>query len=956
MLCGFVAAMCNLSLATAVAEQNVRVELFYAGAWNDCTDSVYHRDQIETIRGRGPGADLTPGSASLTLRNMDGRFNPRNAASELYGLIGRNTPIRISMRPGNSSGALADAADDFTPDASNSWGSPDVGPDWVEFGAGGSVLTSDFQRTGGAGTHYVPAANAYRACRLDGLLITDCTQLLEGVRCPVPTGAPLEPGNLIFRGTEGSTYVLARVEISTAGAVTCRVYSADDTLLGSALVSGLTHTGTGMPLNVRARAVGRDVFVRVWDAAGAEPSIWHLRATDDTAAPAAGFTGIRSGRANANTNTANPQFSYDAYTVTVEDPVFVGEVSSWSPRRAIKGDAWTEVSAGGILRRIGQGDDPLDSAARKALATADISLGDLWAYWPMEDGEHALEAASLVDGVAPLRPVGTSQFTAPGSGGAIPPAGLPKFAAGTGPAGSGRLVSLTEGGRLDGQVHSTATGALQQHWEAHWTMTHENGAADAVAGSEPLLMVTEGTAARWLIDVTDTAVTVFISDVDDVTIDSLSAPVNHYDGTAHVYNVFAFNTAGGDVQAGLWIDGVHADSVTIAGETVGPVRSVTVNPIEERGDHMASSFGHLAIYRGLLSAAETVAIADAMHGHPGETAGRRMERLCTENSVPFTSAGDLDATMPMAAQRIASLGEHLSECERTDAGLVVEPSGFLGLHYRTRDDLYNRTAGLELDFAAGDVAPALEPVVDDLGVFNDVTASRPDGASARAVLTSGPMNVSVPADDPDGVGRYKTDVDVNPERVEDLTDLAWWYLASGTVDETRYPRVTVDLDAVPALTDGASALGPGDVLEVANLEPETVRLMVSSVAQTIGTHRRVVEFAGAPAAPYTVGVYNASSSRYDSSVSTTAADFDAGMDTSLSVAVETSRKLWVTGSTAPQFPFNIRVAGVVLEVTGISGATSPQTFTVTAAPVNGISKTIAAGAQVRLAAPVRYGL
>lgn len=948
MLSACVAAMCSLSLATVVAEHPVTVELFYSGSWNDHTAEVYTRDSITVTRGRGPGADLTPASAALTFNSH--RFNPRNASSDLYGLIGRNTPIRISTRPGYTSGAMADAADDFSTPVSNAWGTPDVGPEWIEFGAGGSVLTSDFQVAGGLGTHYVPVANGYRLCRLDGLGVIDCTQAVT-FKCPQATGGSLEPANLMFRGTGSTDYVMARVEVTTSNTVVCRAYSADDTLLGSATVPALTHAGTGTPLRVKARTVGRDVLVKVWDPAGAEPD-WHLRATDTTAPPLAGYVGVRSGRATGNTNATNPQFSYDDYAVTVDDPLFMGEVASWSPRRAVKGDAWVECAAGGILRRLSQGDDPLDSAARKAIGTADLVIGDVVAYWPMEDSEHALEAASLVDGVAPLRPVGTSQFQAPVTGGKIPPAGLPKFAAGPGPVGSDRLLSLTEGGRLDGQIPGTPA---SQSWDMHFTMTHENGAADDVDGSEPLLLVSEGDAARWLVDVTDTAVTVFISDEDDVTLDSLVANVNHYDGTAHVYNIFALNT-GGNVSAGLWIDGVAADSVTIPSATVGPVRSVTVNPIEMRGENLASAFGHLVIYSGQLTGPETLAVANAIHGHPGETAGRRLERLCEENTVPFSYSGDLDSTMPMAAQRVATLVEHLGECERTDAGLIAEPSTFLGLHYRTREDLYNQAAGLSLDFGAGDVAPPLEPVVDDLGVFNDVTASRPDGASGRVIRDTGPMNINDPADDPEGVGRYKTSIDVNPEDVEELVELAAWHLAAGTLDETRYPRLTVDLDAVPSLTDAAAALEPGDVLEVVNLEPDTVSLMVSEIVHELGSHRRMVTFGGAPAGPYTMGVYDADTSRYDSGYSSVASDFDAGVDTSLSVAVEAGRVLWVTGSGSPQFPFNVKVSGVVLEVTAISGASSPQTFTVTAAAVNGIEKTIEAGARVRLAAPVRFGL
>jgi hypothetical protein len=66
---------------------------------------------------------------------------------------------------------------------------------------------------------------------------------------------------------------------------------------------------------------------------------------------------------------------------------------------------------------------------------------------------------------------------------------------------------------------------------------------------------------------------------------------------------------------------------------------------------------------------------------------------------------------------------------------------------------------------------------------------------------------------------------------------------------------------------------------------------------------------------------------------------------SLSVATASGFPLWTT--TASDFPFDINVAGMRLTVTNITGASSPQTMSVTPA-VNGVQKTLTAGADVRL--------
>ncbi|MGH6690703.1 MAG: hypothetical protein ACREF4_08500 [Gammaproteobacteria bacterium] len=76
----------------------VVVELNLAGVWTDITEHVYTRDPISIKRGRSnEGSRVQPSACTLTLNNADGRFSPRNPRSPLFGLIGRNTPIRVSV-------------------------------------------------------------------------------------------------------------------------------------------------------------------------------------------------------------------------------------------------------------------------------------------------------------------------------------------------------------------------------------------------------------------------------------------------------------------------------------------------------------------------------------------------------------------------------------------------------------------------------------------------------------------------------------------------------------------------------------------------------------------------------------------------------------------------------------------------------------------------------------------
>lgn len=76
----------------------VLVELFYNNAWNDITEDVLVRDGIRITRGRpDQSSRVPPSTLDLSIKNTDGKYSPRNPESPLYGLIGRNQPIRVSL-------------------------------------------------------------------------------------------------------------------------------------------------------------------------------------------------------------------------------------------------------------------------------------------------------------------------------------------------------------------------------------------------------------------------------------------------------------------------------------------------------------------------------------------------------------------------------------------------------------------------------------------------------------------------------------------------------------------------------------------------------------------------------------------------------------------------------------------------------------------------------------------
>lgn len=84
-----------------MAKQDVLVEIFYSAAWHDVTSYVRIRDQIVINHAAGnEQTGVVPSDARFTFDGRDGELNPENRKSSLFGLIGHNTPVRVSY-PGD---------------------------------------------------------------------------------------------------------------------------------------------------------------------------------------------------------------------------------------------------------------------------------------------------------------------------------------------------------------------------------------------------------------------------------------------------------------------------------------------------------------------------------------------------------------------------------------------------------------------------------------------------------------------------------------------------------------------------------------------------------------------------------------------------------------------------------------------------------------------------------------
>lgn len=894
---------------------DVRLEFAPNGGWVDITEDVFDRDGrgVTITRGRtAEAASPEPSMCGLELTNVDGKYSPRNAMGTYFRQFGRNTPMRVT---------LGLAEDAFGRTVSNGWGSADTGQAWAAVGT-----ASDFSVSGGKGRHSVPARDTIRYTYMASPSHRDVDVVASFALSGISnvTGDAVA-GAVVLRWQDTSNYLYMRVGIQADETVkiharglvggTLRSYGTEVT------VSGLTYTGAA--LRVRAQAEGSVLRGKVWTDGTPEPADWHVAAaTSEHFISSAGGVGAWTYVSAANTNALPVVSTWD--DLEVRSPRFCGEVSTWPQRWNTTGnDAHAPITAAGIRRRLGQGSAPLHSALRRgveSLATPAV------AYWACEDERSATEFASVVPGVNALQIDGSPEIASDSDSFDCSKA-LPK-------------LNLSRWGAILPD-YSNPADQLQVR-----CLLSVPAAGDA---SGVIMRVhTSGTAAIWDLVYTTTSggsITLNIYTINAVLLHSTGEiDFDLHGGPCRISVEMDQNGANIDWNLSTIRPGGTAGGIsgTLAGRTTGNATAILINPTHALD---TTTVGHITVQAEVSSLFE---LSSQLEAWVGESALDRLERLCAEAgiSLDLETPAAVETSPVMGPQAVASLLDLLDQCAAVDRGILYEPRGALGLAYRRLHGLYGQYATLALSYADGELAPPLEPTDDDQLTRNDVTVSRTGGASARYVVEEGPLSIQAP---PDGVGRYDTSTAVNVEADSQLPDLAAWLAHLGTVDEPRYPRISMDAKLLTAAKAADLLdLSIGERLTITDAELinvyDDISQLVIGLTERLSTNRLLVTAAAAPESPYQVAEVDDVLFRLDSDASTLAVGVSSSA-ASLSVAVSDGT-LWTTD--AAQFPFDIRVGGEVMTVTNITGASSPQTFTVTRS-VNGVVKTHSADATVELA-------
>lgn len=587
---------------------------------------------------------------------------------------------------------------------------------------------------------------------------------------------------------------------------------------------------------------------------------------------------------------------------------------SWEPTGA---DVWTDVSASGILRRLAQGPAPERSVIYNAVTNPQPA--GLVAYWPCEDATGATSLASALT-----------------TGSAMTWTGVPTLASYAGFAASDPLPDITSA-TLSGSVPAyddpTAT---QVRFLAY--IPASGLALGKVLVSIDQVDYSAGSSQFWEVyyDTSTNSLTIRTC-ASDGTVLGAELPHTLDVRGRLLYVSVELQESGANISRTLRLKDVLTSRVYTVSDTVFVTQLTRVTRVRfgpasraVSGPAGTSQLPGVAVGHVTVETAVTAIDALGVRLNPiGETAGRRMQRLCDEAGLAFDWVGDLDDTAAMGAQARLNLLAQLQECALADGGLLYENPAVLGVGYRTRASLYNQDPTLTLDYPSGQLAQIPTPVEDDRYIQNKVTITV-GGVSGTYEETTGALGTALP---PAGVGTYGQDYTLNlaSSDTPTLRDQAAWRVHLGTTDEARFPQISVNLahpSITPAMRRAILGMRLGDRVQITNpptwLPPDIVDQLVLGVSETITHFEHRIAFNCAPASPYSYIGYLDTSARIDTDGSQLLAGTGTA-DTSIDI-VPTSdpAMLWTTDPA--DVPFDVRVGGEVVRVTAVTPKVN-DTFT-----------------------------
>lgn len=810
---------------------DLRGELQIGGVWVDATGKILKRQSLSHTRGRQDQASrVDPSTLRPLLNNTDGRFSPDNPLGPYYGQFGRNTPFRLSLAAGSPALVLPGNVGDHasTPDDASLdiTGDIDVRVDaqlanWAE----STAAAADTVELIGKYSFASGTKSWWLGTRADALFFqwsVDGTAALSAsstVPLPIPAS-----GRMAVRvtmdadnGASGRTITFYTAPSGTSGPWT---------QLGEPVVqSGTTsiaNTTTALKVGDASdigytRPIGRVHRAEIRSGIGGS-----VVANPDFTAQTVGTTSFADGAGRTWTVNGGTSISNRRTRLTHELAAYP---TSWHPSGA---HAWVAAQTAGILRRLRRSTAALDSTLRRR-----IPSGSPVAYWPLEEGSQATQFYSPIPGVRPLRTSGMN------------------LAADDSLAGSSALPTLRGGAMVSGTVPAPSSTSTQ--WHTEFVFLCQTGPATA---RTVLQWLGTGTVKRWRLMLDAGGAQIYGYDEEDTVLVTELVALTSLGvfGAWTRWKVFATQNGGNVDYTIAWVP-IGGSGGFVGGSyagTVGRISGVKGPDAGYASDLDGLALGHL----GVFATADTLIYNDADIAFTGETAGERMQRLTVEEALPVTVCGVVGEQVQVGPQRPDAVLSLLEEAAEADGGILYEDRDLPRLRYRDRASMYNQTPALVLDYNAPGLAPPLEPTGDDDATENDVTVTRVNGSSGRAVLEEGALSV---LDPPNGVGPYPSSVSLNLDADEQAEPIAYWRMHLGTYEGRRYPQVHVMVHAAPGLADQVLAVDVGDKIVIRNppiwIAPGDIELIVQGYEESFaGPFQWDIVFNCTPGRPWTVGV------------------------------------------------------------------------------------------------------
>ncbi|MFC6017805.1 hypothetical protein ACFP2T_16510 [Plantactinospora solaniradicis] len=563
-----------------------------------------------------------------------------------------------------------------------------------------------------------------------------------------------------------------------------------------------------------------------------------------------------------------------------------------------------EVTAKGRLHRVQTVNAPVESAARRVISgRAPFSGVMAQSYFPCEDEPGATEVASAF------------------AQNAGHPNAFVNFGSATDCPGSKPLPTLDAGAIM---MLPVAPYAATGHWTLLAVMKMpETPVATTVM---PIRILCSGTAPTWRIGLAPGSPdTMRVRAEGSSDIPLLDAGFSIAE--AEVYGQWVL------VQLSVTQNGANVDyrlgyhTATDGSATTGTLASRTIGAIRQgyawaTADTDGVAFGHFAAYTNATFSvvSDPGFIASAVLGaDTGARPYRRFQAICDAAGLPHRILADEDIPfLPMGPMTPTTLPAALEECAATDQGLIHDGGPGGALVMVTRSSRYNADVDLTLNVDARELAPPFSPQYTTRDRVSDSTVSRSGGSSARYVDTS-------------VRGTRSEQVTLSLDSDHYLRQIAGYRVNVSSTPGMRYPALGVNLRKSPHLVQAWLDCRIGSRAQAVNLwdshGPAAVDQVINGHEETFTGERWDVVLFCAPARPFDVPVLEATDGtvfRADLAASTLASGINAAA-TSISVASIGA----LISTSGANYPCDIDVGGEQITVTACSGASSPQTLTVT---------------------------